>query len=362
MIKITPHEPDSLLIEGPSSTVDLDFDVIYTILSFLLNRTCTRRMESFCAFMVAQAPLRYPFLQFHISWNADPVFWAKDPLYEMVKQMKSPLVEAHLNSATSEDLEVYYSTFQSELHFPRMRKLSAYEWDYPPPGLIAQIFPNLIDLTVSNDYRGDDLSTADDQYRQQSLSVQLAGGGWTSLDQLAGRPADLYKLGLTCQIRRVKIFYVTSRSRGMVAHILSDCRPSHVHILLNQIFSCVLCLPDEVAVRLTYLRCTIDLAHFSGDSSALDTFRLLLQRSPLTHFMLRFMANRSRITEGVRLVREFRSEAFASQIIASHPSIRYIVIKISYAKPLFWKVLTTESGEVVVDKAPKEDISVVMDL
>ncbi|OBZ71098.1 hypothetical protein A0H81_08800 [Grifola frondosa] len=61
------------------------------------------------------------------------------------------------------------------------------------------------------------------------------------------------------------------------------------------------------------------------------------------------------------LVPNFSPEAFASQIIASHPSIRYIVIKVNHTKPLFWKVTTTESGEITVDKTPEEDISLVMD-
>ncbi|OBZ71615.1 hypothetical protein A0H81_08826 [Grifola frondosa] len=63
----------------------------------------------------------------------------------------------------------------------------------------------------------------------------------------------------------------------------------------------------------------------------------------------------------IMFVQQCGPEALASQIIASHPSIRCIAIKINDAEPLFWKVLATGSGEVVVDKAPKEDISVVMD-
>ncbi|OBZ71349.1 hypothetical protein A0H81_08843 [Grifola frondosa] len=227
--------------------------------------------------------------EFYISWSGGPVSWAKDPLHKMVTQMQSPLVKAelrffgsddgirpdpavllHHSSTTLEDLTIWGAAFQSELLFPRMRKLLTFGLDYLPLGLIARNFPSLIDLTaVSNNYRGDDLIAADHQYRQLNRSLQLAGDGWTSLDRLAGRAADLYKLGLTCQIHRVEIFHVNSCTREMVAHILSDSRPSHVHIVLYEIFPCVLCLPDEVAARLTYLRCTIELAYFDGDSSAL---------------------------------------------------------------------------------------------
>ncbi|OBZ71385.1 hypothetical protein A0H81_08851 [Grifola frondosa] len=423
-MRIQFHKPDVLLIESPTSTaLDLDLDVMYIILSILprpdlvrLMSTCRtfnragvrhllhfnvhlnhiRTLKSFCAFMVAQAPIRYPFLrrlsiyrfcppppyksvnqlikilkhashlemlyvesndpldsedrlqaacssltslkEFHISWMSGRVS-GEEPLYKMVEQMQSLPSIFH---ATLEDLTLYTPTFQSELLFPRMRKLSVRDAN-PPLALIAQNFPALLDLTILN-CRGDDasLSPEDHQDRQLHRSVQLSGGGWKSLDRLAGGAFDLYRLGLTCQIRWVTIFDVDSCTHDVVAHILRD---SH-----------------EVAARLTYLRCTIDLAFFDGIPSALDTFRLLLQRSPLTHLMLRFTAYASMDTVGARLVREFRPEVFASQIIASHPSIRYIVIKINHAEQLFWKVLTTESGEVVVDKALKEDISVVMDL
>ncbi|OBZ71664.1 hypothetical protein A0H81_08812 [Grifola frondosa] len=132
--------------------------------------------------------------------------------------------------------------------------------------------------------------------------LTLADGGWS--------------LGHTCPTRCVKI--------------LVD---SHIHEL---IVPCVRCLLAELVARLTYLRCTIDFGYFDGNSSALDTFQLSLQRSPLTEPTLAF------------------------QIIASYPFIRYIAIKVGYIEPLFWEVFTMESGEVVVDKAPKEDISVVM--
>ncbi|OBZ71382.1 hypothetical protein A0H81_08798 [Grifola frondosa] len=80
------HTQDSLLNESPTVAMDLDLDVIYIILSFLPRQdlvramtTChtlnhagvrhllnfevhldsTRRIESFCTFMLAQAPIRY---------------------------------------------------------------------------------------------------------------------------------------------------------------------------------------------------------------------------------------------------------------------------------------------------------------
>ncbi|OBZ71383.1 hypothetical protein A0H81_08799 [Grifola frondosa] len=254
-----------------------------------------------------------------------------------------PAVLLHHSSATLEDLTVYGATFQSELQFPRVRKLSLHRVDYPPLALVARIFPSLVDLTFSNSHRGDDLRVADCQYRQLNRSVQLAGGGWTSLDRLAGEPVDLYRLGLTCQIRRVEISHVDRDTRETVAHILSDSRPSHVHIRLTSIFPCVRCFPDEVAARLTYLRCTIDLVYLFEEFDTLFNVD-------------------GRNTRSVMFIQQFRPESFASQVIASHPSIRYIAIQINHAKPLFWKVLTMESGEVVVGKASKEDISAVMEL
>ncbi|OBZ71662.1 hypothetical protein A0H81_08810 [Grifola frondosa] len=414
---------DGLLNDSPTSTVHLHLDVIYIILSFLPQpdliramSTCrtlnhagvrhllnfdvhldsTRKIESFCAFMVVQAPLRYPFLcqlsiggldrpvssesinqlveilthtscletlhltccdllkshhrlraacssltslkEFHMSWNGGPVSWAKDPLYQMVKQMQSPLVKVHLRSfgyigrigldpavllhhcsTTLEDLTIYATAFQSELQFPRVRKLSLSSMGYPPLALTARNFPNLTDLTILRDI--DRLNVADHQYRQLNHSVQLAGGGWKSLDRLAGWPLDLYKLGLTCQIRRVEFSCVYRDTHDIVTHILSDCRPSHVRIGLTREFPCVRCIPNEVAARLTYLRCTINLMYFFEKSDAL------------------FIVDGS-ITRDLMFVRQFRPELFASKIIASHPSIRYIAIQINWADPLFWKVLT----------------------
>ncbi|OBZ71614.1 hypothetical protein A0H81_08825 [Grifola frondosa] len=302
----------------------------------------TRKLESFCAFMVTQAPFRYPFLrhlsiagfypmpssesisqlveilthasrlqtlhlscydllksdhrlqaacssltsikEFHMCWNEGPVFQAQDPLYKMLKQMQSPLVRADLrffrcndgigldlatllhSTATLEDLTVSNIAFQSELQFPRLRKLSFSTINYPPLALTARIFPNLTDLTILRDM--DHLNAENDRYRQLNRSVQLAGGGWTSLDRLTGWPLDLYSLGLTCPIRCVKIF-VYSHNHELVADILSDCRPSQIDIVFNDIFPSVRCLSDEVAARLTYLRCTIHLIYFDRNPIAL---------------------------------------------------------------------------------------------
>ncbi|OBZ71721.1 hypothetical protein A0H81_08847 [Grifola frondosa] len=481
MMGIQSHEPDGLLAESPSLTVDLDFDVIYIVLSFLpppdlvrIMSTCrtfnhagvrhllnfgvdlssTKEIESFCAFMVAQAPIRYPFLRhlsiradllpssesahqlieilthasrletLHLScdnllryrdrlqiacssltslkefsWRERSAWWERHPLYQMIKQMQSPLVKAdlqfyvsrgdigpdpamllHHSSATLEDLTVYRPTFQSELQFPRMRKLVVYRAD-PPLTLIARIFPSLVDLTVSDSYRDRSRpNVADDQHRKQNHTIQLAGGGFASLDRLAGLPLDLYRLGLRCQIRRVDILSLYYDAHDMVDCILSDSHPSHVHLVLEEMFPCVRCLPDEVAARLTYLRCTLNLTYFGGITNALasvthytfrtrvadvrmcsqDAFRALLQRSPLTHFMLHF---KNEIPDRVlTFIPEARPDVFASRIIKSHRSIRYLAIKVADDEPLFWKMTTTESGKIVVDKAPKEDLSVVMEL
>ncbi|OBZ69668.1 hypothetical protein A0H81_10441 [Grifola frondosa] len=322
MVKIQSHKPGDLLARSPTSIMDLDLDVIYIILSSLPRRDLVRLMNTCRTFNRAGVQ--------------------------------------HLLSF--EDLSVYYPTFQSELvQFPRMRKLSVYEAD-PPPALIALIFPNLMDLTVYGlDRVKDPRSPEDYQYRQQNLSVQLAGGGFTSLDRLAGGPLDLYRLGLTCQVRCVDIFRVDCDTHDMVAYILSNSRPSHVIIAFIAISpSCVRCFPDEVAVRLTYLQCTIDYMSFDGISDAFDTFYLLLQHSPLTHLKLYFTTGFSKRVP-TNFLEESRPEAFASQIIASHPSIRYIAVGINDTERLFWKVTTAEDGEIVVDKAPEEDISVVME-
>ncbi|OBZ71459.1 hypothetical protein A0H81_08814 [Grifola frondosa] len=400
------------------------------LLDFDVHLDSTRRIESFYAFMLAQVPIRYRFLrqlslsgshrhlssesinqlteilthasrlevlhlhrdsdllnlehhlqaacssltslkEFHIFSEMKPVSGSNGPLYKMVQQMQSSLVKAwlrfpisgdgirpdpavllHHSSATLEDLTVAGVRFQFELQFPRVRKLSI-SGSHRPRDLHQLSFFGRSESTSN-------------QYRQLNRSVQHAGGGWKSLDRVVGEPVNLYRLGLTCQIRRVKISYVDHGTREMVAHILSDSRPSRVHIGLNSVFPCVRCIPDEVAARLTYLRCTIDLAYFNGNSDDIDTFQLLVQRSPLTHFMLEFDINLSGMTRGVMFLLEFCPDLFASQIIASNPSIRYIVIKVkeveSFTKTLFWKVLTMENGEVVVDKAPKEDLSVVMEL
>ncbi|OBZ71462.1 hypothetical protein A0H81_08816 [Grifola frondosa] len=397
------HARNGLLSESPTATVDLDLDIVYIILSLLsrqdllrLMSTCrtlnnaavrhllnfhvhlnsARKIESFCAFMLAQAPLRYPFLrqlslggldgpvspesihqlvkifthasrletlhltccdllklehrlraacssltslkEFHMCWSGGLVSWAKDPLYQMVKQMQSPLVKViliffgridsigldpavllHHSSATLEDLEVYH-----------------------PHSSLSYSFRALTDLTILP-YA--DRSTAADsnQHRQLNRSVQLAGGGWTSLDRLTG-----------------------CRSISMVADILSDCRPSHVDIVFDQMFPSIPCLSDDVAARPTHLRCALLLRYFDGSPNALDIFQPLLQCESM---------------RGVTFVQQCGPEAIASQIIASYPSIRYIAIEVDCIEPLFWKVLATESGDVVVDKAPKEDISVVMD-
>ncbi|OBZ71649.1 hypothetical protein A0H81_08795 [Grifola frondosa] len=402
------HADGLLNDSSPTSTAHLHLDIIYIILSFLPRQelvramtTChtlnnagvrhllnfdvhlysARKIESFCAFMVAQAPLRYPLLhqlsligfdtpvspesinqlveilthasrletlclssyallksdhrlqaacssltslkEFIISSNWEPVSWRNGSLYKI------------------EDLTVAgVRWIQSELQFPRVRKLSLSGIDHPPLALIARNFPNLTDLTIIRDIDhldvADHLNEADHQYRQLNRSVQLAGGGWKSLDRVAGKPVDLYRLGLTCQIHRVEISSVDRDTYRVVAHVLSDSRPSYVHIGLNSIFPCVRYIPDEVAARLTYLRCTINLTYFFEKSYPLDRFYLLLQCSPLTHFMLQFNAD-GRNTRGVMFIRQFRPELFASQIIASHPSIRYIFIKANRAKPLFWK-------------------------
>ncbi|TFK85974.1 hypothetical protein K466DRAFT_600717 [Polyporus arcularius HHB13444] len=100
---------------------------------------------------------------------------------------------------------------------------------------ISQIFPNLrkLSFTPRHALEEVDFANPSDQIvamRNTSIALQKDGSGWKSLEYLHGSVGDLYALGLTCPVRRVRLGQYDVKSHRAYIEIFARTRPRTVEM------------------------------------------------------------------------------------------------------------------------------------
>lgn len=135
-------------------------------------------------------------------------------------------------------LGVQQPTFPQAV-YPRMRTLVAESCVFEKISPLIHAFPNLRDLTIFS-YRDEESSEEVVRDRRENQEAQR-GQSWGPMERVLGDVLMLYRLGLSCSVRRLEIPWLestradswTPSCKDMFSSVLSDTCPSVLTLILR---------------------------------------------------------------------------------------------------------------------------------
>ncbi|KAI0690930.1 hypothetical protein C8T65DRAFT_87260 [Cerioporus squamosus] len=195
--------------------------------------------------------------------------------------------------------------------YPKLRTLELSRDDFPLVVPYIRAFPNLQQLTFQTDHSDqyndcDELSLPEEirQHRKGNISSQLAPDGpgtWQHLEELSGCLVDLYLLGLTSQVSRIRVFTrLTAAHLDLLSIVLSYAQPLHLMIggdgvlLTHPTRNLAAILRESWAAHLESLVVEITLTKEDGDAdipSLLHALASSLSSLPMRRLRLNLNSN-----------------------------------------------------------------------
>ncbi|KAF7798059.1 hypothetical protein EIP86_009271 [Pleurotus ostreatoroseus] len=256
---------------------------------------------------------------------------------------------------TLESLRVVLGTQQRafpQAVYPSLRTLVAESCVFERIAPLVDAFPNLRDLTIFS-YRDEESSEEVIRDRRENLEAQRTRS-WGPMDRVLGDVLMLYRLGLSCSIRRLEIPWLestradswTPSCKDMFSSILSDTRPSVLTLILRPATFEISQFPSFIAqapVTLGKLIITTYITGSTDAASAIDHIITALKPLKITHFVLRvkwYNCRRGPPAQDMHPTEQYlkrtNTKELAQRAMHVSASLRYFLVDLAGQDMTYW--------------------------